>query len=210
LQSSLISAPDSPYLFSYYNNLFRLNGKYHRARAGMPVLPSSFERRLAESPISCVSAGRNQVRFLSPQFTSMSWQPVSSVTTTCPSPGLFTSISRNPTERGCARHFDSQQRRLGSIAALYTSIIKKKCSNSLNFLQNYTHETLEELDRILREFEKGEDARAPSLGSHKPELSRRLFSDAPSKIKNIFVLFGEPQLFLSRDCFVAIIPHNDK
>ena len=176
----------------------------------MPVLLSSFERRLAESPISCVSAGRNQVRFLSPQFTSMSWQPVSSVTTTCPSLGLFMSISRNSTERGCARHFDSQQKRLECTAALCASTIKKKCSNSLNFFQNYTHETLEELDRILREFEKGEDERAPSLGSGEPELSRCLFSDAPSKIKISFVLFGEPQLFLSRDCFVAITPRNDR
>ena len=138
-------------LVSYYNNLFRLNGKYHRARAGMPVLPSSFERRLAESPISCVSAGRNQVRFLSPQFTSLSWQPVSSVTTTCPSLGLFTSISRNPTERGCARHFDSQQKRLKCTAALCASTIKKKCSNSLNFFQNYTHETLVEIGKRKEE-----------------------------------------------------------
>lgn len=135
----------------YYNNLFRLNGKYHRARAGMPVLPSSFERRLAEFPISCVSAGRNQVRFLSTQFTSMSWQPVSSVTTTCPSLGLFTSISRNLTERGCARHSDSQQKRLECTASLCASIIKKKCSNSLNFFQNYTHETLVEIAKRKEE-----------------------------------------------------------
>jgi len=138
-------------LVFYYNNLFRLNGKYHRARAGMPVLPSSFERRLAESPISCVSAGRNQVRFLSPQFTSMSWQPVSLGTTTCPSPGLFMSISRNLTERGCARHSDSQQKRLECTAALCASTIKKKCSNSLNFFQNYTHETLVEIAKRKEE-----------------------------------------------------------
>jgi hypothetical protein len=117
----------------------------------MPVLPSSFERRLAESPISCVSAGRNQVRFLSPQFTSMSWQPVSSVTTTCPSLGLFMSISRNPTERGCARHFNSQQKRLECTTALCASTIKKKCSNSLNLFQNYTHETLVEIAKRKEE-----------------------------------------------------------
>ena len=151
MQSSLISAPDSSYLFSYYNNLFLLNEKYHRARAGMPVPPSSFERRLAESPISCVSARKNQVRCLSPQFTSMSWQPVSSVTTTCPSPGLFMIISRNLTERGCARHSDSQQKRLECTAALCASKIKKKCSISLNFLQNYTHETLVEIAKRKEE-----------------------------------------------------------
>jgi len=138
-------------LVFYYNNLFRLNGKYHRARAGMPVLPSSFERRLAESPISCVSAGRESSSVPIPQFTSMSWQPVSLGTTTCPSPGLFMSISRNLTERGCARHSDSQQKRLECTAALCASTIKKKCSNSLNFFQNYTHETLVEIAKRKEE-----------------------------------------------------------
>jgi hypothetical protein len=81
----------------------------------------------------------------------MSWQPVSSGRTTCPSPGLFMSISRNPTERGYARHSNSQQKPLECTTALCASTLKKKYSDSPNFFQNYTHETLVEFAKRKEE-----------------------------------------------------------